>query len=789
MNAPKDILPAGIKSRGPLLAKSPRGALRLTLIQHLMDTEQAATDLFRPGTRWSRSYPRFFRLNAAEYPRFLLNLRVAALFHDIGKANEDFQSAMLASGFKAQSLRHEHLSALFLSEPTVRAWLERAPGLDVDVVTAAVLSHHLKAAEDGDWMVLNPKHAYSTNLFFNDEQIHSALVRVGDAAEIPSFPGTAPAQRYVDDAWRAAYDNLFRNASRFRVAIRKDPERLKLALAVKAGLIVCDSVSSGMVREGLIIRDWIDDVAHAPALKADEIHASVIEPRTMQMSPTRPFAWHSFQEGAAKVGRKGLLLAACGAGKTLAAWRWADAVSKSEEIARVIFLYPTRGTATEGFRDYVAHAPEGEAALVHGTSKYELNEMLANPPEALLGKQIVDESDARLFALGLWNKRYFSATVDQFLGFIEHGYGSMCLVPALADAAVVFDEVHSYDASMWNALLTFLDRFDVATLCMTATLPPSRRKQIQRYLSTYPTEADRIDLQDLEEKEAHPRYRLTLTTREAAIATALAAVAEGHRVLWVVNTVRRCQELALLLQAQLNGTGVIVYHSRFRLKDRQQRHRQTVDAFRAPGIEKIVPTIAVTTHVCEMSLDLDADMLITEDAPVSSLVQRFGRANRHLRRGKDFRAKLLTYPPESNLPYDRKELQAASTFLSALGTGEISQRDLATCLETHALREERDARMSTAFIEGGYFATPGALRDTDETGAPVLLDCDVAEFSGLSEAKGPTDGLILNVPKKHARKADGLGLPTWMRIADGNRYDAWLGFRVEDRSTDSPGSM
>jgi CRISPR-associated endonuclease/helicase Cas3 len=770
-----------------LLAKSPRGASRLTLIQHLQDTEQAAAELFRAGTRWARSYLRFFRLDPGQHGRFLLNLRVAALFHDIGKANEDFQAAMRASGFKAQSLRHEHLSALWLSETAVRTWLGAANGIDVDVVTAAVLSHHLKAGEDGDWMVLNPRHAPPTRLFFDDPQIAGAFRRIAEVAGRPPFAGTPPAGRYVDDAWTPAHTSLFANAGQFRKALRNDPERQKLALAVKAGLIVADSVSSGMFREGLPLTAWIDGVAHKAALAPDDIQRHVLDRRIEQIDKSHPngrrFAWHAFQNGAAGLGRRGLLLAACGAGKTLAAWRWADAVSRREEIARVILLYPTRGTATEGFRDYVAHAPEGEAALVHGSSEYELAAMQANPPESLQGKQIVDETEARLFALGLWDKRYFSATVDQFLGFIEHAYRGMCLVPALADAAVIFDEIHSYDANMWNALITFLARFDVPTLCMTATLPPSRRNQITRHLTAYPSAADRAELQDLEEKEAHPRYRLAATTRDRAVATAVDAVKGGYRVLWVVNTVRRCQELAMLLATRLaDGTEVIVYHSRFRLQDRQDRHRQTVDAFRAPEQGEPARAIAVTTQVCEMSLDLDADLLITEHAPISSLVQRFGRANRHLRRGPDFRATLLTYAPESNLPYDTRELKAASAFLADLlgrtGAG-VSQRDLAEGLETHS-PPQVDARGSTAFTEGGYFATPGALRDSDDGGAPAILDTDVAEYRRLVSARCATDGLVLNVPRKQSRPADGAGLPSWLLLADGGRYDPWLGFRVDD---------
>jgi CRISPR-associated endonuclease/helicase Cas3 len=768
-----------------LLAKSKRGAKELTLLQHLLDTELAATALFREGTRWGRSFPRFFKLEPEQHAVFLLHLRLAALFHDIGKANEDFQSAMSAKGFKPQSLRHEHLSALLLCEPSITAWLSTNASIDLDVVVAAVLSHHLKAAADGEWRVLQPKNATPTALFFDDHQVGDALHRIATVAALPPFAGSFPAPRYLDVAWTTAWHALFDRADRFASRVRKDVGRLRLSLAIKAGLIVCDSVSSGLWREEHDITRWIEAVVHSAALAHDDIDTAVLNPRIAELGD-RWKGWHGFQNGAASVGRRGLLLAACGSGKTLAAWRWASAVSQQEEIGRVIFLYPTRGTATEGFRDYVAHAPEGDAALVHGSSAYELAGMTQNPeesPASLKGKSVVvDESEARLFALGLWNKRYFSATVDQFLGFMEHTYGGLCLLPALADAAVVFDEIHSYDPKMWNALVTFLERFDVPVLCMTATLPPRRRQELETRcgLRNYPTTSEMQDLADLEEKETAPRYRLQSSNPADAISAAVAAVSAGQRVLWVANTVRRCQQLARALKLRLgSSTTVGVYHSRFRLQDRQGRHRETIDAFRAPVSGEPPPAIAVTTQVCEMSLDLDADLLITEHAPISSLVQRFGRANRHQRRGPAFRATLLTYAPESSAPYDKKDLEAASKFLAELSQRDVSQRDLAVGLEKHALAE-RDARGSTAFIHGGYFATAGALRDSDDIGATVVLDSDIQRFKELMKRNEPTDGLRLTVPKKHARSAEGSGLPLWLKTADSLRYDTWLGFVVDD---------
>ncbi len=764
-----------------LLAKSPRGGRSLTLQQHLLDTEQAAHALFRTDSRWGRSFVRFFKLPDAEHERFLLNLRIAALFHDIGKANDGFLGAVTSSRFVAQSLRHEHLSAIVLAHPDVRGWLAGGAGVDVDVVLAAVLGHHLKAAPSGKWQVLNPKSAVATKLFLSDPQVMSTFERVAAVAGLAP-PSLRLPDRYDHDGWQEAWSWFWdRRVPRFtrELAAPEAHGRLALHLAVKAGVIAADSVASAMVREGKSIEQWIEGVAHAPPLAPNAVQRDIIDPRIAEISRTRPFKPHKFQDGAAGVGRRGLLLAACGAGKTLAAWRWADAIARAEPIGRVIFLYPTRGTATEGFRDYVAHAPEGDAALVHGTSEYELRGMESNPPASLEGKDFIpDEGEARLFALGLWSKRYFSATVDQFLSFIEHGYGGLCLLPALADAAVVFDEVHSYDRQMWNALISFLRSFDVPVLCMTATLPPTRRAELGDLLRIYPDESERNELADLEEAERHPRYRLEGVSGETeAFDQVVAAVRAGRRVLWVVNTVRRCQALARRLAKHLDN--VIAYHSRFKLEDRQHRHRDTVDAFRAPAEGEPAPAIAVTTQVCEMSLDLDADVLVTEHAPISSLVQRFGRANRHLRRGRDFRARLITYVADSALPYESDELAAASGFLRAYTGRDVSQRDLADGLAEHS----PPGRLSSGharFLDGGYFATPGSLRDTDDVGAPVILDRDLARFRDLERRGEPTDGLRLTVPKRFAKEVDEPGLPTWLRVADGSRYDPALGFLVAD---------
>lgn len=761
-----------------LLAKSRRhNKEEITLQRHLFETEQAAVQVFTLDGRWGKNWCRFFKITEPEQQeRFLLHLRLAALLHDIGKANEDFYAAVTLPKFFQQTLRHEHLSALLLHLPEVRAWLKQNSSLDVEVITGAVLSHHIKAAESGDWKWCQPKTKTTLQLFYSHPEINAVLDRIREVANL-SHQLRLKSDIWGNRApWNGAFEEGIKTATEFRRNLKKNIEQRALLLAVKAGLIVADAVASGLVREGYLIEDWINERVHSTVTTANNIATSILNPKKELLAKGNPnFDWHEFQKRAATLGERALLLAACGAGKTIAAWKWAEAQAQAREIGKVIFLYPTRGTATEGFRDYVGFAPGDEAGLLHGTARYELDAIAENPNEATRGKNY--ETEERLFALGFWSKRYFSATVDQFLGFMEHSYTGLCLLPVLADSALIIDEVHSFDRHMFDNLICFLKTFDVPVLCMTATLSPSRRRElIDAGLRPYPNVDERVELADLEEKENHPRYQLEFTNDEnSAMKIAAEEYRAGKRVLWVVNTVKRCQRIARLLTKNYS-IKPLVYHSRFRLRDRQDRHIETVTAFKQASEAKI----AVTTQVCEMSLDLDADVLITEYAPISSLVQRFGRANRSPERDGNFRAKLIVYKPENESPYTKRELSDAQTFLQELGYEEISQRQMAEMLEKHE-PPQRVADGSARLLEGGYYATPGTFRDIDAFTSPAVLSKDLAEVKALLDADKTFDGLVINVPEKFARWAEERPgwLPKYLGIASDQFYDPYLGFMTE----------
>lgn len=717
----------------------------------------------------------FFKLSQQHLAGFWLHTLVACALHDLGKANEDFQKLVLRTLNGAQRIRHEHFSGLLLYLPTCRAWLESIPDLDLRLVFSAVVGHHLKIKLEE---FAKPKGAGSSLIEVYPEGVEKIFQLLAQELKLPKPELQIPAY------WSLAGDGYGEDISALKETIddeiyiyqkqlSKNSEQMALLNAVRTALILADSAGSGLSREmrdeahlAQAISDWLKAVFESEQLQtAEDIDQKVIAPRIRSIEAAgKRFKWGDFQEAAADLPERALLLAACGSGKTLAAWKWIQAQLAQQPRSRVIFLYPTRATATEGFRDYVSWAPEADAALLHGTSVYELEGMFSNPQDERSEKDFTTED--RLYAVGYWKRRIFSATVDQFLGFMQYVYRSVCLLPLLVDSVIVIDEVHSFDHSLFSALKKFLLHFKIPVLCMTASLPPERVKELKTCgLTVFPTEAS---FEDLERRSALPRYQVTcLANAEAAENIVREGLAAGKRILWVVNTVDRCQALAQCWQA-------ICYHSRFKLEDRKTAHQKVVAAFQQKESHQ-QGLLAITTQVCEMSLDLDADILLTEVAPIPALIQRMGRCNRHAIESDSPLGHVYVYPPESSLPYHNDDLNGVDAFLADLNGKAVSQKDLELGLGKYGEAEKRIDKFS-AFLESGpwAFAADYHLRDGLDLSESAILDTEVETYLNWRKWKKPIDGLILQAPKKTTRPEPKLER-YFLRVVSASHYDPHYG--------------
>jgi CRISPR-associated endonuclease/helicase Cas3 len=764
-----------------LFAKS---SPRLSLVRHTDDVVNAGLWMFgthAEPTRLGRAWLRFFKLGPGQAADFYAALPAAAAFHDWGKANSSFEDAILHG--KPQLIRHEHLSALMLAADGVQPWLQSQPAVyrNRDVILSAVVTHHLKARDQAG---LAPRLSEQTVFrLLNDRADFGRLLdliegRLGLGGPRPTFL-TFWSFEEVKDTFHLGplREQAGRRLKALGRELQRSPDLRRLTTAVRAGLIAADAAASGLFRTGHDIRSFLDDVfTNAPLCDDTYIKRQIIEPRVGQLRRAGKWVqWNDFQDRAELLDDRALLLEPCGSGKTLAAWRWIASRLKERPAARVIFLYPTRATATEGFRDYVSWAPEGDAALLHGTAEYDLDGMFENPQDPGDDRHAKRfEAEQRLFAVGFWAKRVFSATVDQFLAFMQHAYGPVCLLPALADSVLVIDEVHSFDHAMFSALKGFLNEFDVPVLCMSATVPAERRLALTRQCGLKPPPGERPD--DLQTVAAAKRYRIRRVEAVEVPDRVRDALRAGRRVLWVVNQVKRAQQAVLQMRAGWPaGASLLCYHSRFRLADRRDRHKEVVGAFQAPG----AVALGVTTQVCEMSLDLDADLLATEECPITSLIQRMGRCHRS-RVLRDGAGEILVYRPADEKPYDREQLGGLDAFLGALCTdgdvNTVSQAMLERALEEYGPRLGVPDRWC-AFVNSGAYAQGGdeTFRDIDEFTVPAVLTSEIPAFLALLKKRGPTAGLILPAPRRRNLARDDR-LPKYLAVAPDDHYDPRTGY-------------
>lgn len=218
---------------------------------------------------------------------------------------------------------------------------------------------------------------------------------------------------------------------------------------------------------------------------------------------------------------------------------------------------------------------------------------------------------------------------------------------ALGGKVVVLDEVHSYDmytGSLITLLVQRLRELGATVVVLSATLTEQRKRELLglnpeiKLLDQYPLLSS-VDAEGrVLQRACEPPASRTISIRHfdaSPFEEVLGEASRGACVLWIRNTVELAQRTFSSLEgAAHGGVALGLLHSRFPFFRREELEEQWMAALGKGDAARPRGCILVATQVAEQSVDIDADLLVTDLAPTDMLLQRLGRLWRHRRQNR-----------------------------------------------------------------------------------------------------------------------------------------------------------
>lgn len=205
---------------------------------------------------------------------------------------------------------------------------------------------------------------------------------------------------------------------------------------------------------------------------------------------------------------------------------------------------------------------------------------------------------------------------------------------ALSGKVVILDEVHSYDLYTGTLIKTLCERLlplGCTILVLSATLTKERKRQFIDNQSDGSADEDAYPCVVGAGGVVHvspPKSKVINVIHKSipeALKGTLEAAGKGASVLWICDTVNSTQEIFRIAQQQnVYNIEMGLLHARFPAFHREQLEDYWMEKLGKEDKNRSA-CILFSTQVVEQSVDLDADLMISELAPTDMLLQRLGR--------------------------------------------------------------------------------------------------------------------------------------------------------------------
>lgn len=318
----------------------------------------------------------------------------------------------------------------------------------------------------------------------------------------------------------------------------------------------------------------------------------------------KPYPHQEKTYEALSKGKSVILRAPTGSGKTEAAFVPFLQLRGTSLPSRMVYALPMRALVNSLSSRLNKYAPDIKVKAQHG-KKLESQLFDADCVVATLDQVITSYACAPL-SLGV---RY---------GNIPAG--------AIAGSFLVFDEVHTFERELGLQssfiMAERMKNLGLPFIFMTATLPTGFMKSLSKRLGARIIEVNEESLPGRMSRNVV----LIPDLRELLCPESILAFYRKNpgRLIVVCNTVSKAVELYQKLKDKIKPEPILI-HSRFFDDDRYRIEEKIERLFGKNSQEEAV---LITTQVIEVGMDISANMVLSELAPIDSLIQRAGRCCR-----------------------------------------------------------------------------------------------------------------------------------------------------------------
>lgn len=559
---------------------------------------------------------------------------IVGVCHDFGKATSFFQKDRLIKGAKNEKTSHSKLSA-FWSYIVIKKYLAELNVLEnwklfLRSVVPYIIERHHSLLEDLE-QTKNIDPVFMQYLKGNLEpEIFEYLFQYRNLTiSFASLEVEFQDLREISNSLKKDYRELVR-------LNRREIEEAKLERAILFLLLFSVLMEADKAR--LILEEG-EYQKEAAAMLLDTNIVDIYKQKEFPHSckeGINSLREDAYQDVTQKVNQVDLdkfiysLNLPTGLGKTLTSLSFAlKLLQRLGENYKLIYSLPFLGIIEQ--TDEVLHEVFEEYFKRYGHSlllkHHSLSELKYKSPA--FDKEDIDKSE---FLINIWNSKIVLTTFDQILYSIFSRNRSFIMrFHNLFNSIVIFDEIQSIPHKLWLLLAEFFKTIskvgNTYFILMTATKPLIFDKgEIRELVSDVPHYFKQLDRVVL-----HPRIddKLILEDFFKEVVKPIIEANPAKDIMIVMNTINSSLVTYDFVKDLLKNANIqrnLIYLSTNIIpKDRIER----IEQIRKKKYKNDLPNIIVTTQCVEAGVDIDADIILRDFAPMDCINQVCGRANRH----------------------------------------------------------------------------------------------------------------------------------------------------------------